>query len=127
MQSSTHTLPPTHSPPHPAADVVWEHLMSVDGDTALVDAQFRPFQHHTDATAGGAAAAGAGQSGVDAEWAAATAAAAAATGALGVGGSVASGWAGGGLRVIACRTIPLCLGSALSPDPLLITTHNPQN
>ncbi|KAL4430888.1 hypothetical protein ABPG75_006144 [Micractinium tetrahymenae] len=59
------------------SDVVWEHLISVDGDTELVGGDFRPFQPHTSHEEAAAAQAAARQD----DWDAA-AAAAAAVGAL---------------------------------------------
>lgn len=60
----------------PPADVVWEALDSVDGDTQLVDAEFRPFRPHASQQAAQDRQAAA----QDAEWAEVAAAAAASGG-----------------------------------------------
>ena len=85
-------LPPCrcHCPAAAAADVVWEQLVSVDGDTQLVGGDFRPFQPHASQQEAQERQAAA----QDAEWAVAAAAAAAA-------GEEAP-WAWGEIALSAC-------------------------
>ena len=85
-------LPPCrcHCPAAAAADVVWEQLVSVDGDTQLVGGDFRPFQPHASQQEAQERQAAAH----DAEWAVAAAAAAAA-------GEEAP-WAWGEIALSAC-------------------------